>query len=528
MGTLKVLLVAFFVALSVAVAFSDEAREEETSKLPLEESDQVLGSEESSIEERSKELKSIDEAAPKLEIKTNKWIPVALKKWVVLKANTEPYIQLVSSKSVELYKTAKIATAPHFTKFQEVTAPQVQKVNKISKPYIDQAADLIKKVHTEPYKQMVSSKPVELCNTAKIATAPHITKFQEVTAPHIQKVKKISKPYIDQAADLIKKVHTGPYIQMVSSKPVELYHTAKIATAPYITKFQEVTAPHIQKVKKISKPYIDQAADLIKKVHTEPYIQLVSSKSAELYKTAKIAIAPQITKFQEVTAPHVQNVKKISKPYIDQAADLIKKVHNEPYIQLVLSKSVELYETAKIATAPHITKFQEVTAPHVQKVNIITKLAQEKWVMLKTNTEPYIQLVSSKPVELYKTAKIALKKKPDAMEAQSIVSEDKSRELSAQPESFKKTNEEQKERIQKSEHALKAAEVHGAWLPPWLATQMACYMAVISAKWNEHVKPVMDSLAVCYVIHVFAETFLVARLIAIVAWMNFYITWGKM
>ena len=49
-------------------------------------------------------------------------------KWVLLKTNTEPYIQLVSSKSVELYKTAKIATAPHITKFQEATAPHVQVV----------------------------------------------------------------------------------------------------------------------------------------------------------------------------------------------------------------------------------------------------------------------------------------------------------------------------------------------------------------------------------------------------------------
>lgn len=58
-----------------------------------------------------------------------KLIPVVQEKWVVLKINTQPYIQLVSSKSVELYETAKIATAPHITKFQEVSAPYVQVVN---------------------------------------------------------------------------------------------------------------------------------------------------------------------------------------------------------------------------------------------------------------------------------------------------------------------------------------------------------------------------------------------------------------
>jgi hypothetical protein len=81
-------------------------------------------------------------AEPHLETAKTKWIPAVQEKWVLLKTNTEPYIQLVSSKSVELYKTAKIATAPHITKFQEATAPHVQKVKKISKPYIDQAADL--------------------------------------------------------------------------------------------------------------------------------------------------------------------------------------------------------------------------------------------------------------------------------------------------------------------------------------------------------------------------------------------------
>jgi hypothetical protein len=62
-----------------------------------------------------------------------KLIPVVQEKWVVLKTKTEPYIQLVSSKSVEFYETAKVVTAPHITKFQEVTSPYVQVVNYIFK-----------------------------------------------------------------------------------------------------------------------------------------------------------------------------------------------------------------------------------------------------------------------------------------------------------------------------------------------------------------------------------------------------------
>ncbi|MCH1921856.1 hypothetical protein L9G15_20850, partial [Shewanella sp. A3A] len=36
-------------------------------------------------------------------------------------------------------------------------------------------------------------------------------------------------------------------------------------------------------------------------------------------------------------------------------------------------------------------------------------------------------------------------------------------------------------------------EVHGAWLPPWLAAHSAHYMEVISGHWNEHGKPAINS-----------------------------------
>ncbi|RLM84490.1 hypothetical protein C2845_PM04G20200 [Panicum miliaceum] len=78
---------------------------------------------------------------------------------------------------------------------------------------------------------------------------------------------------------------------------------------------------------------------------------------------------------------------------------------------------------------------------------------------------------------------------------------------------LQRTSDDQKRRIQKIEHALKVAEeelmkvqletttkakqlreVHGAWLPPWLATHAARSMEVVSNHWNEHGKPAFDSL----------------------------------
>ncbi|KAG6500746.1 hypothetical protein ZIOFF_040596 [Zingiber officinale] len=93
---------------------------------------------------------------------------------------------------------------------------------------------------------------------------------------------------------------------------------------------------------------------------------------------------------------------------------------------------------------------------------------------------------------------------------------------------LQKANEEQKLRIRKTEHALQVAEeelmkaqlevttkskvlsqmnkytysvlitlkVHGAWLPPWLATHTDRYQKVVLAHWKDHGKPALDAVVV--------------------------------
>ncbi|CAH1415066.1 unnamed protein product [Lactuca virosa] len=72
--------------------------------------------------------------------------------------------------------------------------------------------------------------------------------------------------------------------------------------------------------------------------------------------------------------------------------------------------------------------------------------------------------------------------------------------------------DEQKTKLQKTERALKIAEeelkkakfeatakvkelteVHGAWLPPWLATRLVGYQSYAESHWNQHGKPAFDS-----------------------------------
>ncbi|XP_062194598.1 uncharacterized protein LOC133897790 [Phragmites australis] len=103
--------------------------------------------------------------------------------------------------------------------------------------------------------------------------------------------------------------------------------------------------------------------------------------------------------------------------------------------------------------------------------------------------------------------------KKAALEARAGDAEKKVQELNGKLEKLQRTSNEQKRRIQKTELALRAAEeelmkvqletttklkqpreVHGAWLPPWLATHAAHSMEVMADHWNEHGKPVVNSL----------------------------------
>uniref|UniRef100_A0A0E0CEG7 Uncharacterized protein n=1 Tax=Oryza meridionalis TaxID=40149 RepID=A0A0E0CEG7_9ORYZ len=99
-------------------------------------------------------------AEPHVETAKMKWVPVK-EKLVVLKKNTEPYVQKVSSKSVEVYEASRDAVKPHVAKVKEFADPYFQEAKKFSKPYIDQVA--------------------------------------EVTKPHVEKVRTTLKPYTKRA-----------------------------------------------------------------------------------------------------------------------------------------------------------------------------------------------------------------------------------------------------------------------------------------------------------------------------------------
>ncbi|XWS17939.1 hypothetical protein CRYUN_Cryun33cG0110800 [Craigia yunnanensis] len=116
-----------------------------------------------------------------------------------------------------------------------------------------------------------------------------------------------------------------------------------------------------------------------------------------------------------------------------------------------------------------------------------------------------------KQVNKLKTQLEAKLKDKDSLEARATEAENKLTELNLELEKLQKINNDQKNKIAKTEQALKVAEdelmkakfeasskmnelmeVHSAWLPPWLAVQLIRCQAFIQTHWNEHGEPAMD------------------------------------
>ncbi|GJN33571.1 hypothetical protein PR202_gb22189 [Eleusine coracana subsp. coracana] len=65
-------------------------------------------------------------AKPHVETAKTKWVPVAKEKWVILKKNSEPYVRMASTKSVEVYQASKDFITPHLVNAREAADPYLQ------------------------------------------------------------------------------------------------------------------------------------------------------------------------------------------------------------------------------------------------------------------------------------------------------------------------------------------------------------------------------------------------------------------
>ncbi|URE41280.1 DNA repair ATPase-related [Musa troglodytarum] len=136
---------------------------------------------------------------PHLEIVKTRWVPAVKERWVILVTSAEPYVQQVSTKTMEVYETSKNTIAPHVEKVQKVADPYLQEAKKLSKPYIDQVAT--------------------------------------VTKPHVEKVRITLKPYTKRVVRVYRKLH----------KSVAAYHRQVEASIEEHLKKYELTKPLVTK-----------------------------------------------------------------------------------------------------------------------------------------------------------------------------------------------------------------------------------------------------------------------------------------
>ncbi|KAL3613833.1 hypothetical protein CASFOL_041907 [Castilleja foliolosa] len=104
-------------------------------------------------------------------------------------------------------------------------------------------------------------------------------------------------------------------------------------------------------------------------------------------------------------------------------------------------------------------------------------------------------------------------KEKELLEARATEAEKRASELNPKFDSLQKTIDDQKTKIRKFERALQIAEeelmkakfeatskikelmeVHGAWLPPWLALHVNNYRSLLEENWRVHGKPALETL----------------------------------
>ncbi|XP_071918421.1 uncharacterized protein [Coffea arabica] len=140
-----------------------------------------------------------------------------------------------------------------------------------------------------------------------------------------------------------------------------------------------------------------------------------------------------------------------------------------------------------------------------EKSNSISSLQSEIVSLQKKGTldaEEVVNKAHARAAELEKMVEklkmeIDLKnKEKEALEAQlqNIVSQQKAR-LQKTERALQMAEEEMmKAKFEATSRSIALIEVHGAWLPPWLAVHLTRYQTLLEKHWEEHGKPAADAL----------------------------------
>ncbi|KAG5565033.1 hypothetical protein RHGRI_001047 [Rhododendron griersonianum] len=160
--------------------------------------------------------------------------------------------------------------------------------------------------------------------------------------PHVETVKTTWIPIMkDQWVGFVTQIR--PHVESLTAKTIELYHASKDTIQPHVVKIQEMVDPHFQEVKKITKPYIDQVATVAK---------------------------PHLEKTRVFLKPYTKNVVRTYKKFVKAAtmyhrqvqATISEKLRNHELTKALATDELVLFVASALMAVPVIVLFKVVSA----------------------------------------------------------------------------------------------------------------------------------------------------------------------